>query len=103
MKSYMSIPGIPDQSKMIDLTAARIWEIDPDKLRIRTRKREVAEARMVCMNYRHTVLKMTLAKSSEPYDLNHDMTVYEINKIKDLLEVDKQFAIKYEQFMKQVV
>lgn len=86
----------------MDDIVSEIWEIDKGKLFIKTRKREIDEARMVAMQYRNEKMGCTLRKAAEPYGLNHATVVHAKKTIDDLVKNNMAFRQKYEQFKKAI-
>ena len=95
----MAIPGLKTPEEI----AAEIWGIPVAKLKIKTRKREVVEARMVLMVYRNKTLKLSQAKSAAKYDMDHCSTIHACKTVDELLETNKDFREKHEKFIREIV
>jgi len=78
--------------------ACEKWAIEKYKLYIKTREREVTEARFVLIWYRSKVLKMVARKATEPYPLSLQSVKHAGKVIRDLYDTDAVFKFRYEQF-----
>jgi chromosomal replication initiation ATPase DnaA len=98
MISAQVIPGLgtPDD------IATEIWSLEENQIFAKIRKREVVEARMTVMWYRHDKLGMTLSKAAEPYGKDHATVVYAGRQIEALLHSDMAFRAKHEVFCQRV-
>lgn len=94
----MALPGLKSPEEI----AADIWGIPVEKLKIKTRKREVVEARMVLMAYRNRKLKLSQAKSAAKFEMDHCSTIHACKTVDELLETNKEFRIKHEEFYRKV-
>jgi len=95
----MAIPGL----KTPDEIAADIWGFNASLLPVKTRKREVVEARQVLMVYRHEILKQSQAAAAAPYGKDHATVIHSQKTVKNLLETNTIFKDKYERFYKCVL
>jgi len=95
----MAIPGL----KTPDEIASEIWGINPLWLPVKTRKREVVEARQVLMVYRHETLKQSQAAAAAPYGKDHATVIHSQKTVKNLLQTDRCFKEKHETFYKRVL
>lgn len=98
----MAIPGLKTHDELIDEIAAKIWEIPVERLKTKTRKREVVEARMTLMVYRNRKLKMSQNASACKYGLGHGSTIHACKTVDSLLQTDKNFKNKYEEFCEKI-
>ncbi|HAQ21130.1 MAG TPA: hypothetical protein DCR40_18135 [Prolixibacteraceae bacterium] len=97
--SPMAIPGL----KTADEIAAEIWDIPEELLKVKTRKREVVEARMVLISYRYRNLNETQESASNQYGLKeHTSTIHACKTVDALLQTDKDFGHKHEEFCKRI-
>jgi len=83
----------------IEDEAAEIWEFKTEEIFKKTRKREVVEGRMAVMLYRYEKIKMSEAKAAQPYGLGHTAVIHARKTINILVESDKKFKQRYEDFL----
>lgn len=88
--------------KTYEEIAAEIWGITTDQLIVHNRKQEVVEARHTLLCYRRRKLGMTTAQAAAKYGLKHYSTLHSCKKVDEFLQVDPNFKIKYEDFIKKV-
>ena len=86
----------------IDQIAAEIWGINPDLLPTKSRKREVVEARQILMQYRYIQRKLTQKMAGKRYNRDHATVNHAINKINELVQSDKHFLEKFQEFNSKV-
>jgi len=95
----MAIPGL----KTPDEIAAEIWGINPLWLPVKTRKREVVEARQVLMVYRHEVLNQSQATAAAPYGKDHSTVIHAQKTVKALKLTNSAFREKLNMFNSRVL
>lgn len=78
--------------EMISDAVAAHYNIAPDQLFTKTRKREVSDARQVVMYLAKKVAKMSLAAIGHKIDRSHATVIYGCNSIEDRLQTEKQLA-----------
>lgn len=96
MINAYAIPGVV---RTIEEVAANVWQIDTTELNGKTRKRKVVEARQVLMKYRRDILGQTTGKVGEHYNKDHATVIHACRSVDNLLETDKDFRFRYNQFM----
>lgn len=99
MINAYAIPGVV---RTIEEVAANVWQIDTTELNGKTRKRKVVEARQVLMKYRRDILGQTTGKVGEHYNKDHATVIHACRNVDNLLETDKDFRFRYNQFMIRV-
>jgi len=91
-------PGL----KTIEEIAAEIWEIPVESIMVKTRKREVVEARQVLMAYRKQQTGKSSNRVGKEYSKDHATVLHAIKTVNNLRETDKVFRYKYEEFNRRV-
>jgi chromosomal replication initiator protein len=92
MTAYTA-PGI----KGLDQVIADQFGIDPTMMRIKTRKREVVEARQFAIWYRFRCLGHTAEVAAGTYGQDHSSAIHASKTVCNLRQFDKSFRRKAEQ------
>lgn len=81
-------------SPIIDVVCKQL-EIDYVDLKSPSRKRHLAEARIICAYFLRKYTKLSLAHIGEMLgNRDHSTILYSVGKFSDLVEYDKEFARK---------
>lgn len=94
MSPYI-IPGV----KTIEDIACEIWQIPKESLYVKTRKREVVEARQVLMAYGKQKTGNSFAKVGKGFNKDHATVIHSVKTVKNLRETNKAFRDKYDTFI----
>ena len=74
-----------------EIIGADLFEIDPAKLFVETRKTEVVRCRQLMMKYRKEELGYSLAKAAARYGKDHATAIHAIKKINSFCDIYKDF------------
>lgn len=88
--------------KNYEIIAAAIFETEPEKLFIKTRKPDVVMARQICMVYRFRFLKMSLAEAGARYSKDHTTVLHAKKTVNNLYETDKKYRAKVDMFFQKI-
>ena len=108
MKKKVSIYGIPSLAGIEQVVA---WEYDlmVEQLSIYTRKRQIKEARQICMWWRQKYTKESLAQigmryasADNPTGYDHATVLHAKKTINNLMDSDKEFNEKIELIKQRV-
>ena len=70
---------------------SRIFNCTVDEMRSRTRKREVVNARQVCMSVMRDFTILSYAMIGSYFNLDHSTAIHAIKTVKNLYDTDKIF------------
>jgi chromosomal replication initiator protein len=90
----MTIPGLSS----IEEIAASVWEIEVNDLYLKTRKREVVEARQSLMNFRMNVMRQKPPIVAKKYNQHRCTALHAMKTVKDLNDTDNDFRGRYADF-----
>lgn len=79
-----------------DEVVSDIWGVEANKLPQKTRKREIVEARQVCMWLRATNTKDSLSTIGSRYNRDHATVLHAKKTVYNLIETDKTFRERVE-------
>lgn len=97
MHKYSQLPkSFKDPQVIID-TTLKHFAIPKEKATSKTRKREVVQARQVCMTFLKMHTPLSLEKIGDLFYRDHTTVMHAIQTIKDLTDVDTSFRKDIEQ------
>ena len=86
------MPGIPLNVNLTKTIVASAYRMNPDVITTVTRKREVAEPRMVCMCICMKVLRMSSTRVAVEFRKNNHATVlHAVKTVKNLYKSNREF------------
>lgn len=92
-----------DDVTVLGLMAFKAFKLTIDDLRIRTRKREIVEARQVCMWWLKNNTKQSLAEIGSYFgDFDHATVIHACKTVNNLIDTDKLFKEKIEPFIQEL-
>ncbi len=96
--SYYCIPGLPfgirPEILEIEEKVCNHLQLEKNKVRSPTTKREYVEARQIVIYLAKTKLKWTFEQAGAIYGKDHATAMYAVRTIKGLLETNKSFRDK---------
>ncbi|OQB81418.1 MAG: Chromosomal replication initiator protein DnaA [Bacteroidetes bacterium ADurb.Bin123] len=104
--SIYAIPGlmIKNPTDIIDRAVCNVWNISQDRLREKTRKREVVEARQTAMYFYRKKSTYSLKEIGALLgNFDHATVIYGCRNVKNLVETDKVFFEKFERVKRQMI
>jgi chromosomal replication initiator protein len=105
MNPYV-IPGLKQKvsrETKIDEAACKAWGIPMEDLYKRTRKREIVETRQVVMQYRRMILNESPAVIARHTGFDHASVNSSCKTVSNLLETNKAFRARYNEFLNNLI
>ena len=95
---YMAMPGIGlllTNMYVIDRVVCNYFNLKPDEMRFKTRKREILTPRHVAMYFSKEMTRNSLAAIGEYFGgFDHATVLHASKSIKNLIDTDKNFRMQ---------
>jgi chromosomal replication initiator protein len=100
--NYFLIPGIKKntlQAINIDRAICLIFNISPDALQQKTRKREVVEPRQLAITLRRCVLNLSLKEAGKAFYLDHATAIHSVKAVFCHYQIEQDFKDKVQKVL----